>query len=144
MTTSAAAQGYGTMFYPSGERYEGEWSSGQRSGWGRMCYGDGSTYEGQWLADRPGGQGMLCLRKYQRPCTEPTARGNGPFLRDGRWCCLHLQRSPVGQRLLPCLVPLLGLWAGGCSLGKGGPMILKATHVEACFCCDLHLNDGDG
>lgn len=54
------------MLYPSGERYEGEWSSGQRSGWGRMCYGDGSTYEGQWLADRPGGQGMLCLRKYLR------------------------------------------------------------------------------
>ncbi|POI23628.1 hypothetical protein CIB84_012624, partial [Bambusicola thoracicus] len=66
VTTSAAVQGYGTMFYPSGERYEGEWSSGQRSGWGRMCYGDGSTYEGQWLADRPGGQGMLCLPNNNR------------------------------------------------------------------------------
>lgn len=53
------------MFYPSGECYEGEWSSGLRSGWGRMCYRDGSVYEGQWLAGLPGGQGMLCLCKYQ-------------------------------------------------------------------------------
>ncbi|XP_065594754.1 MORN repeat-containing protein 3 [Cyrtonyx montezumae] len=81
-TASAAVQGYGMMFYASGESYEGEWSSGLRSGWGRMYYRDGSIYEGQWAADRPDGQGMLYLpnnNRYEGGWKDGKKHGPGRF-----------------------------------------------------------------
>ena len=76
------------MFYPGGERYEGEWSGGQRSGWGQMYYRDGSIYKGQWLEDQPDGQGMLRLRKYWPPSPNVSAC---PL--QGIWCRSALRMS---------------------------------------------------
>ena len=58
-------QGQGTYFYSRDgqERYEGEWSQGERSGWGRMAYADGSIYEGEWLNDARSGLGLLLQGK---------------------------------------------------------------------------------
>lgn len=54
-------QGFGTRFYSSSARYEGEWVENKRSGWGRMSYENGNVYEGEWLKDKPHGQGVLWL-----------------------------------------------------------------------------------
>ncbi|KAM6297963.1 MORN repeat-containing protein 3 [Aegotheles albertisi] len=78
----AALQGYGMMFYPGGERYEGDWRGGLRSGWGRMYYQNGSIYEGQWLEDQPDGQGMLRLpneNRYEGSWEDGKKHGPGKF-----------------------------------------------------------------
>lgn len=36
--------GKGSLTYPSGEKYEGDWQWGKRHGFGRMTFPDGARY----------------------------------------------------------------------------------------------------
>ena len=47
------------IYYPNGDRYEGEWDARQKHGQGTMYYADGSRYEGQWEYDYLHGQGTM-------------------------------------------------------------------------------------
>lgn len=49
----------GEMLYPGQERYVGEFKEGKRSGSGALHYPDGSSYNGEWLNDLPNGIGTL-------------------------------------------------------------------------------------
>lgn len=40
--------GYGTLIYENGDKYEGQWSNGLINGYGTMTYADGSKKEGGW------------------------------------------------------------------------------------------------
>ena len=42
------SKGYGTYTWPSGEKYAGEWSYGNRHGKGVHTYADGTTKTGVW------------------------------------------------------------------------------------------------
>jgi antitoxin component YwqK of YwqJK toxin-antitoxin module len=37
--------GNGTLFYPDGKRFEGQWRDGNKHGKGLMCYPDGSIVQ---------------------------------------------------------------------------------------------------
>jgi len=41
--------GQGTMEWPNGDKYEGEWISDKLSGQGCLTYHDGSVYRGRFI-----------------------------------------------------------------------------------------------
>ena len=51
--------GNGTMTYPDGNVYEGEWKNGQRTGKGIMKYPSGDVYEGGWKNGKRSGKGVM-------------------------------------------------------------------------------------
>lgn len=47
----------GSLKYPDGTEYVGEWSGNKRNGQGVCVYSDGEKYEGEWLNDCINGEG---------------------------------------------------------------------------------------
>ena len=60
------ADGKGTMVYPSGNRYDGEYKNGDRSGCGVFEFSNGRRYIGQFEADQFSGQGTWILETGER------------------------------------------------------------------------------
>ena len=52
-------QGKGTLTWPDGSRYEGDFYNGHLQGEGTFTWPDGSSYKGEWLNDLPQGQGVF-------------------------------------------------------------------------------------
>ena len=52
-------QGKGTLIWPDGSRYEGEFYNGHLQGEGTFTWPDGSSYKGEWQNDLPQGQGVF-------------------------------------------------------------------------------------
>ena len=50
---------FGTMTYPSGQMYVGEFRNNKRNGTGSVTYADGSRYDGTWLDDHEHGNGKI-------------------------------------------------------------------------------------
>jgi hypothetical protein len=50
-------EGRGTMVYPSGNMYEGQWRAGEMHGQGKYSSATGDVYEGGWVEDEMHGQG---------------------------------------------------------------------------------------
>lgn len=51
--------GNGTITYPNGSIYTGQWNRGVRHGCGKLISVDGSCYEGEWKYDEQDGKGTL-------------------------------------------------------------------------------------
>ena len=51
--------GQGTITFPSGSTYVGEFRDGKRTGQGTMTYSDGGKYEGKWKDGKQHGQGTF-------------------------------------------------------------------------------------
>lgn len=60
------ADGKGTMIYPSGNRYDGEYKDGDRSGCGVFDFSNGRRYIGQFKADQFNGKGTWILETGER------------------------------------------------------------------------------
>ncbi|MEL6902095.1 MAG: pentapeptide repeat-containing protein [Cyanobacteria bacterium J06606_4] len=60
------ATGKGTMLYPTGNRYDGDYESGRRNGCGTFTYSNGRRYVGQFVADQFNGQGTWILENGER------------------------------------------------------------------------------
>lgn len=52
-------QGWGTLIWPDGAIYEGEWKDNRENGQGRLIHAYGDVYEGDWVDGRPHGSGTL-------------------------------------------------------------------------------------
>ena len=50
--------GNGTLVYPNGEKYTGDFVDGKRHGRGRYEYQNGGSYEGDWVNDKICGKGL--------------------------------------------------------------------------------------
>ncbi len=75
--------GRGTMIYPSGNRYDGEYKSGQRHGCGTFTFSNGRRYVGQFKADQFSGKGIWLLANGERYIGEFEANqcsGEGTFI----------------------------------------------------------------
>ncbi|MGC1219254.1 MAG: pentapeptide repeat-containing protein [Phormidesmis sp.] len=75
--------GRGTMVYPSGNRYDGEYKSGQRHGCGTFTFSNGRHYVGQFDADQFSGKGIWILANGERYIGEFDANqcsGEGTFI----------------------------------------------------------------
>jgi hypothetical protein len=52
--------GNGSIFYPNGDRYSGQWDqSWRRSGQGKIVYVNGTSYSGEWSGDSKQGNGTF-------------------------------------------------------------------------------------
>jgi hypothetical protein len=49
---TCSADGHGTLTYPNGDYYTGEWRDGCKHGKGEFHYMDGSSYVGDWVDDQ--------------------------------------------------------------------------------------------
>jgi hypothetical protein len=65
----------GTMEYPSGEVFTGEFKDGKRNGKGALKYKDGSVLDCEWRNDMPHGQGTLNLISSRITYTGPFSEG---------------------------------------------------------------------
>eukprot|EP01041_Mallomonas_annulata_P019431 gene19431-38773_t len=50
--------GFGMYISPTGERYVGQWSSGQKHGAGRFIFNNGDFYDGEFQHDKAEGVGV--------------------------------------------------------------------------------------
>lgn len=55
------SEGYGTLQFSSGARYEGSFSNGQYNGYGIYTWSNGEVYAGQWKNDKRHGEGTRYL-----------------------------------------------------------------------------------
>ena len=53
------SQGYGTLQYRNGERYEGQWKDDTAHGKGTLTYAGGDKYIGEWAEGKKHGVGEL-------------------------------------------------------------------------------------
>ena len=54
--------GYGTNYFPSGERYVGYWKNGKRNGKGTNYWPDGNKYEGNFKNDKRDHNGVNMIK----------------------------------------------------------------------------------
>lgn len=52
-------EGQGTILYPNGDRYEGQWLNGKKHGQGTMTYANGNVYTGQYENGLKHGKGTF-------------------------------------------------------------------------------------
>lgn len=82
------ATGRGTMVFPTGNRYDGEFQNGKRSGCGTYSFVTGRRYVGQFQNDQFQGQGLWLLDngdRYVGGFQENRCHGEGTYLfADGR------------------------------------------------------------
>ena len=73
--------GKGTLRWPDGSVYEGEWRGGLQDGWGRFSRPDGSHKEGSWRAGRLSGHGGRLLEpdgsQYEGDLVDGQPHGHG-------------------------------------------------------------------
>ncbi len=77
------ADGQGTMVYPSGNRYDGEYKNGARNGCGTFNFSNGRRYIGQFEADQFNGKGTWILETGERYIGEfkdNQCSGRGTFI----------------------------------------------------------------
>jgi len=57
--TGTRRNGFGTMEYTNGDKYEGEWVENDRQGTGLVNYsGSQNSFKGEWFQDKPHGRGV--------------------------------------------------------------------------------------
>ena len=54
-------EGLGSLTYPDGEKYVGEWKDGEKHGQGTYTYHHGFKYVGEWKDNKKHGQGTYTL-----------------------------------------------------------------------------------
>ena len=77
------ADGRGTMLYPTGNRYDGEYQSGQRHGCGTYSFADGRRYVGEMRFDQMSGKGTWIMANGERYIGEfedNQCSGQGTFI----------------------------------------------------------------
>lgn len=77
------ADGKGTMVYPSGNRYDGEYKDGDRNGCGIFDFSNGRRYIGQFKDDQFNGKGTWILETGERYIGEfkdNRCEGKGTFI----------------------------------------------------------------
>ncbi|MEM9087621.1 MAG: pentapeptide repeat-containing protein [Cyanobacteria bacterium P01_F01_bin.53] len=100
------ADGTGTMVYPTGNRYDGEYQGGQRQGCGTFTFANKRRYIGQFEADKFNGQGTWIIENGERYIGEfnnNQCSGQGTFIfangssKSGTW-----QQGKLPNTALSC------------------------------------------
>ena len=77
------ANGTGTYYFPSGNRYEGEWKDKKKNGQGTYYLSNGERqYEGEWKDDKKDGRGTLFIangERYEGEWKDGKQNGTGTY-----------------------------------------------------------------
>ena len=95
--------GPGTMSYPEGGEYKGEWKDGQRHGRGTLTSPYAGHYKGHWKNDKPDGEGTWVF--------PDGARYQGQW-QNGEWSGQGMMTFPNGTRYI-------GEWKNDVPHGRG-------------------------
>jgi hypothetical protein len=74
--------GAGTLSFPDGNKYEGEWKDGERNGRGTYTYNDGNQYIGDFKSGKKHGQGLFTFpngNKYEGEWKQEKRHGQGSY-----------------------------------------------------------------
>jgi serine/threonine protein kinase len=77
------ANGRGTMVFPNGDRYDGDFKDGKRNGCGTFTFANGRSYMGQFQQDQLSGLGVWVLENgnhYIGEFKDNHCHGNGTFV----------------------------------------------------------------
>lgn len=81
--------GHGCVKWPTGDSYEGQFTSGELQGHGAFLYADGGRYVGEWLASERHGEGTMFYTggaEYRGTWRRGKRHGRGDlFYADGSW-----------------------------------------------------------
>jgi hypothetical protein len=83
----------GTMIYPDGRVYVGEWKDDKRDGNGKITWADGDVYVGEWKDDKRDGNGKMTYASgdvYEGKWKDGKENGPGKYT----WACPGM---PVGD-----------------------------------------------
>ena len=75
--------GLGTLNYPDGRKYVGEWKKGKKDGLGTFKFKDGRKYSGQFKNGKRDGKGKLSFRNGEK--FEGIFKNNKPWTGDGTY-----------------------------------------------------------
>eukprot|EP00199_Chlamydomonas_sp_CCMP681_P005883 CAMPEP_0119101646 /NCGR_PEP_ID=MMETSP1180-20130426/641_1 /TAXON_ID=3052 ORGANISM="Chlamydomonas cf sp, Strain CCMP681" /NCGR_SAMPLE_ID=MMETSP1180 /ASSEMBLY_ACC=CAM_ASM_000741 /LENGTH=247 /DNA_ID=CAMNT_0007085797 /DNA_START=75 /DNA_END=818 /DNA_ORIENTATION=+ len=82
---------HGTVYWVSGERYQGEWRNNLRHGKGTVIYKNGDKYEGDWSSGLRHGLGTLWIYKggkylvrYNGEWRDDSPNGHGTYFEDNK------------------------------------------------------------
>mmetsp|Transcript_10184 Transcript_10184/g.5262 ORF Transcript_10184/g.5262 Transcript_10184/m.5262 type:complete len:133 (+) Transcript_10184:143-541(+) len=96
--------GQGSMNWPDGSKYVGEWQEGDEHGQGTLTYPKGSKYVGEWKGGKKHGQGTLTFpngAKYVGEYIDGLPNRQGTFIQPDGWkyvgCKITLPRKSTSN-----------------------------------------------
>lgn len=113
-TEGDCENGRGTMVYPDGTKYKGEFKAGRRSGQGTYTYSDGGNYTGEWRDNLRHGKG-----------TDTFTNG---VIYEGEWALS--KRHGRGKLTMPDLGTYDGEWKEGKKHGQGTFVFVEGGKYE--------------
>lgn len=85
--------GVGTMLYPDGSHYEGDWRHDLKHGFGAYYYPNGDIYEGAWFKGKRHGMGTYFFAEWQVKFMGTWVEG----VIEGKFCNVRVQLSCVNH-----------------------------------------------
>ncbi|MCP4254327.1 MAG: hypothetical protein GY775_13150 [Candidatus Scalindua sp.] len=113
-TEGDCENGRGTMVYPDGTKYKGEFKAGRRSGQGTYTYSDGGNYTGEWRDNLRHGKG-----------TDTFTNG---VIYEGEW--VLSKRHGQGKLTMPDLGTYEGEWKEDKKQGQGTFVFVEGDKYE--------------
>uniref|UniRef100_A0A667WKT6 MORN repeat containing 1 n=1 Tax=Myripristis murdjan TaxID=586833 RepID=A0A667WKT6_9TELE len=144
------------MHKASGERYEGQFSYGQRDGHGSLVDKDGQTYEGSFYQNKRHGEGQMQYRNgdhYEGGWLLDQKQGHGVMhfgdgsLYEGQW--RNSLFNGQGMMIHASGIIYEGLWMNGRPQGGASKMLIEGGDAlevfqESPFCVEVQLQTEEG
>ncbi|MBW1900788.1 MAG: SPOR domain-containing protein [Deltaproteobacteria bacterium] len=124
-TNGDCVNGHGTMTYPDGSKYEGQWKDNKRNGQGTLSFPDGGRLAGQWKDGHFNGQGTMTYSYgvYEGHWKDGMKNGQGIMTYsdgskyEGQW--KDDRRNGQGAYTYPGGGKYVGQWKEGKKNGQG-------------------------
>ncbi len=140
--------GKGTMLYPSGARYTGDFKNGQIHGRGTLIFTDGRHYTGEWSENFRHGQGKMRFAGgeiYEGAFARNQMHGQGTLYYPSgeKYTGQFIQgrMEGFGRRDYSDKSYYEGDWANGLRHGKGKQFFANGSMISGTWINDQYYND---
>jgi len=144
--TQARMHGKGSLEYPDGSCYSGEWRNGVQQGWGTLNTKDGTTQEGTWKQGKLRGRGIVRLSDgscYEGDLVDAQPHGHG-IKKEGKFmgygASVYVGEWEKGVRhgygVMDDIMAgekYMGMWVAGVRHGRGCVVNSDGIYYEGNF-----------